>query len=95
MHTLTSFRASGDVARVMVGEMRLRAYGAGGTGFAERSWMAKAIQFAILLRVAEEDVLSVVPFPVEKPHRGVAQIGRADNGDDNGQSCPANAFTHT
>jgi hypothetical protein len=84
VRTAASFRAAGDVARVLVGEVWLRADGAGGGGFAKCSGMAKALASAALRGIAERDVLADVAFPVEKQHLGVPQLGGADKSDDHG-----------
>jgi hypothetical protein len=84
VRTAASFRAAGDVARVLVGEVWLRADGAGGGGFAKCSGMAKTLASAALRGIAERDVLADVAFPVEKQHLGVPQLGGADEGDDHG-----------
>jgi hypothetical protein len=77
-------RPAGDVARMLVGEVWLRADGAGGGSFAECSGMAKALASAALRGIAERDVLADVAFPVEKRHLGVPQLGGADKRDDHG-----------
>jgi hypothetical protein len=67
----------------MIGEVWLRADGAGGCGFAECSGMAKVLASAALRRIAERDVLADFAFPVEQQHLGVPKL-RADEGDDHG-----------
>jgi hypothetical protein len=69
---------------VLVGEVSLRADGAGRGGFAKCSGMAKALASAALRGIAERDVLADVAFPVEKQHLGVPQLGGADKSDDHG-----------
>jgi hypothetical protein len=82
VRTAASFRAAGDVARVLVGEVWLRADGAGWGGFAKCSGMAKVLASAALSGIAEQDVLADVAFPVEQQHLGVSQLGGADKSDD-------------
>jgi hypothetical protein len=85
VRTAASFRAAGDVARVLVGGVRLRADGASGNvGFAECSRMAKALASAALRRVTERDVLANVALAVEKQHLRVPQLGGAGKSDDHG-----------
>jgi hypothetical protein len=84
VRTAASSRAAGDVTRVLVGEVRLRADGACGGGFAESTGMAKALASAALRRVAERDVLANVALAVEQKHLRVPQLG-AGKSDDHGR----------
>jgi hypothetical protein len=65
---------------VLVGEVWLRADGAGRSGFAECSGMAKALASTALCRVAERDVLANFALAVEQQYLGVPQLVGADQG---------------
>jgi hypothetical protein len=84
VRTATSFRAAGDITRVLVGQVRLCTDGACGCGFAECSGVAKTLAPAELRRVVEQGVLADVALRVEKQYFGVPQLGEADKGDDHG-----------
>jgi hypothetical protein len=71
------------IGEVWLGEVWLRADGAGGCGFAECGGMAKVLASAALRRIAERDVLADIAFPVEQQHLGVPNLG-AEEGDDHG-----------